>query len=162
MAKASAGLAPVQRLSAFLQAVHPANLAHAFQREALCVAVFGAAAFYLVALWSFSPLDPSLTARVLERLRTRPQQDELAALTEQEHRILDGLRDSAVPVPDPATRGIPVIIATSKDLDEDERSKLAAHTSAIVSKDKLSREVAISRISEALSKALPNRALARR
>ncbi|HEX8848486.1 MAG TPA: ATP-binding protein [Gemmatimonadaceae bacterium] len=56
---------------------------------------------------------------------------------------------------DPATRGIPVIIATSKNLDEEERARLAAHTAAIVSKDKLSREVAITRIREALSKALP-------
>ena len=61
---------------------------------------------------------------------------------------------------DPTTRGIPVIIATSKDLDEEERSRLAAHTSAIVPKDKLSREVAITRIREALSKALPRRAVA--
>ena len=58
---------------------------------------------------------------------------------------------------DPTTRGIPVIIATSKDLDEEERARLAAHTSAIVSKDKLSREVALTRIREALSKALPAR-----
>jgi two-component system response regulator DevR len=36
-----------------------------------------------------SLIDPSLTARVLERLRNGPaQQPELAALTEQEHRVL--------------------------------------------------------------------------
>ena len=36
-----------------------------------------------------SLLDPALTGRVLERLRTKPQQDELADLTEQERKILD-------------------------------------------------------------------------
>ena len=58
---------------------------------------------------------------------------------------------------DPATRGIPVIISTSKNLDEEERSRLATTTAAIVTKDKLSREVAIARIREALTKALPGR-----
>jgi len=36
-----------------------------------------------------SLLDPSVTTRVLERLRTRDQQDELSVLTDQERRILD-------------------------------------------------------------------------
>jgi len=36
-----------------------------------------------------SLLDPSLTSRVLERLRAKPEPDELAGLTEQERRILD-------------------------------------------------------------------------
>jgi DNA-binding NarL/FixJ family response regulator len=36
-----------------------------------------------------SLLDPSLTARVLERLRHPPEPDELAGLTPQERRILD-------------------------------------------------------------------------
>ena len=36
-----------------------------------------------------SLLDPKVTARVLERLRHRPEDDELAALTAQERRILD-------------------------------------------------------------------------
>ena len=36
-----------------------------------------------------SLLDPSVTTRVLERLRTKPEDDELAGLTEQERRILD-------------------------------------------------------------------------
>ncbi len=35
-----------------------------------------------------SLLDPSLTSRVLERLRRKPEDDELAALTSQEQRIL--------------------------------------------------------------------------
>jgi two-component system, NarL family, response regulator DevR len=36
-----------------------------------------------------SLLDPSMTARVLERLRRPPEQDELAGLTDQERRVLD-------------------------------------------------------------------------
>src|SRR5690606_30584212 len=36
-----------------------------------------------------SLLDPQVTARVLERLRHRPEDDELAGLSEQERRILD-------------------------------------------------------------------------
>jgi len=36
-----------------------------------------------------SLLDPSVTRRVLERLRSKPADDELAGLTEQERRILD-------------------------------------------------------------------------
>ena len=36
-----------------------------------------------------SLLDPSVTRRVLERLRTKPEDDELAGLTDQERRILD-------------------------------------------------------------------------
>jgi DNA-binding NarL/FixJ family response regulator len=36
-----------------------------------------------------SLLDPAVTARVLERLRRRPEDDELAGLTDQERKILD-------------------------------------------------------------------------
>ena len=36
-----------------------------------------------------SLLDPAVTRRVLERLRTKPEDDELAGLTDQEKRILD-------------------------------------------------------------------------
>jgi DNA-binding NarL/FixJ family response regulator len=36
-----------------------------------------------------SLLDPALTGRVLERLRAKPERDELAQLTDQERRILD-------------------------------------------------------------------------
>jgi DNA-binding NarL/FixJ family response regulator len=36
-----------------------------------------------------SLIDPALTGRLLERLRTKPEQDELAGLSEQERRILD-------------------------------------------------------------------------
>jgi DNA-binding NarL/FixJ family response regulator len=36
-----------------------------------------------------SLLDPSLTGKVLERLRSKPEEDELAGLSDQERRILD-------------------------------------------------------------------------
>ena len=36
-----------------------------------------------------SLLDPKVTARVLERLRAKPEDDELAGLTDQERKILD-------------------------------------------------------------------------
>src|SRR5437899_6749189 len=40
-----------------------------------------------------SLLDPAVTRRVLERLRTRPEDDELGALTGQERKILDLIAD---------------------------------------------------------------------
>jgi signal transduction histidine kinase/CheY-like chemotaxis protein len=58
--------------------------------------------------------------------------------------VLDDLRA------DPRTRKIPVIIQTSKQLDEIERKRLAEETSSILAKDSLSRELAIARIREAL------------
>jgi signal transduction histidine kinase/CheY-like chemotaxis protein len=58
--------------------------------------------------------------------------------------VLDDLRT------DPRTRKIPVIIQTSKQLDEIERRRLAEETSSILAKDALSRELAIARIREAL------------
>lgn len=58
--------------------------------------------------------------------------------------VLDDLRS------DPRTRTIPVIIQTSKQLDDGEKARLAQETSAILSKDGLSRELAITRIREAL------------
>jgi CheY-like chemotaxis protein len=54
---------------------------------------------------------------------------------------------------DTRTRGIPVIIHTSKDLAVEERERLKQATSAILSKQSLSREVAIARIRDALTKA---------
>lgn len=51
---------------------------------------------------------------------------------------------------DPATRNIPVIIYTSKNLAAEERKRLEAEASAILSKQSLSREIAIARIREAL------------
>ena len=54
---------------------------------------------------------------------------------------------------DPRTREIPVILQTSHELKEDERTRLASETAAILAKHTLSREVAISRIRDALSKA---------
>lgn len=62
---------------------------------------------------------------------------------------------------DPRTRSIPVIVNTSKDLSDDERGRLAADTQAVLSKQSLSREIAISRIREALEKAAPTPAAAR-
>jgi CheY-like chemotaxis protein len=50
------------------------------------------------------------------------------------------------------TRRIPVIVNTSKTLDDDERRRLAEGTAAILSKQTLSREIAIARIREALEK----------
>ena len=54
---------------------------------------------------------------------------------------------------DRRTRHIPVIIHTSKDLAAEERERLKQATSAILSKQSLSREVAIARIRDALTKA---------
>ena len=54
---------------------------------------------------------------------------------------------------DPDTRSIPFIIQTAKSLDEAERTKLERETSAILKKQSLSREVAITRIREALEAA---------
>jgi signal transduction histidine kinase/CheY-like chemotaxis protein len=51
---------------------------------------------------------------------------------------------------DPSTRHIPVIIQTAKQLDEAERAKLSRETASILSKQNLSRELAIARIREAL------------
>ena len=54
---------------------------------------------------------------------------------------------------DPRTRDIPVVIITSHTLDDVDRQRLAKQTDSIVSKDKLSRELAMSRIRDALRKA---------
>ncbi|UQA55153.1 response regulator [Polyangium aurulentum] len=54
---------------------------------------------------------------------------------------------------DPRTRAIPVVIVTSAILDASERERLAAETEAILSKESLSRELAIHRIRDALQKA---------
>ena len=53
----------------------------------------------------------------------------------------------------PLTRNIPVIIHTSKVLQDEERRRLSVETAAILNKQSLSREVAIGRIREALQKA---------
>jgi signal transduction histidine kinase/CheY-like chemotaxis protein len=54
---------------------------------------------------------------------------------------------------DPLTRHIPVIIVTSHLLDAGDRERLAQQTETILSKDSLSRELAINRIRDALRKA---------
>jgi signal transduction histidine kinase/CheY-like chemotaxis protein len=54
---------------------------------------------------------------------------------------------------DPRTRAIPVIVVTSHMLDASERNRLLSNTEAILSKENLSRELAINRIRDALAKA---------
>ena len=54
---------------------------------------------------------------------------------------------------DVRTRGIPVIVITSHSLEPEERQRLAAETEVILSKQSLSREIAINRIRDALAKA---------
>jgi CheY-like chemotaxis protein len=53
---------------------------------------------------------------------------------------------------DPRTRSIPVVLVTAHVLGEAERARLAAETDAILSKEHLSRELAIHRIRDALAK----------
>lgn len=54
---------------------------------------------------------------------------------------------------DPSTRKIPVIIHTSHNLAEEERKRIETEAAAILSKQSLSREIAMGRIREALEKA---------
>jgi CheY-like chemotaxis protein len=61
--------------------------------------------------------------------------------------VLDELKGDA------RTRGIPVIIITSHSLPPEDRERLAAETEVILSKQSLSREIAINRIRDALAKA---------
>jgi signal transduction histidine kinase/CheY-like chemotaxis protein len=53
---------------------------------------------------------------------------------------------------DPRTRDIPVILHTSRQLQDDERQRLAKETSTILAKHTMNREVAITRIRDALHK----------
>ena len=50
----------------------------------------------------------------------------------------------------PETRAIPVIIVTSQVLDLEDRQRLSSHADAILSKEHLTRELAINRIRDAL------------
>jgi len=61
--------------------------------------------------------------------------------------VLDELKGDA------RTRDIPVIIITSHALEPEERKRLEADTEVILSKQSLSREIAINRIRDALRKA---------
>jgi signal transduction histidine kinase/CheY-like chemotaxis protein len=54
---------------------------------------------------------------------------------------------------DPRTRQIPVVVVTSHALLQEDRERLSHHAEAILSKENLSREVAINRIRDALRKA---------
>jgi signal transduction histidine kinase/CheY-like chemotaxis protein len=58
---------------------------------------------------------------------------------------------------DPDTRHIPVVVSTSRQLAEEERRRLASETAAVLSKDRLSREVALARIRDALTAAVGSR-----
>jgi signal transduction histidine kinase/DNA-binding response OmpR family regulator len=53
---------------------------------------------------------------------------------------------------DPATRGIPVIVVTSHILDAVDQARLLEEAEAVISKQNLSRELAINRIRDALRK----------
>ncbi len=59
---------------------------------------------------------------------------------------------------DPATRDIPVVLITSKALDNGERDELLAAAWAILPKDRVSREEAIAAVDEALRAAAESRA----
>jgi signal transduction histidine kinase/CheY-like chemotaxis protein len=61
--------------------------------------------------------------------------------------VLDDLKG------DPRTRAIPVVIVTSHVLDALDRQRLLAEAEAVISKESLSRELALSRIRDALAKA---------
>ena len=54
---------------------------------------------------------------------------------------------------DPVTRNIPVVIVTSHTLDPKDRARLAQQTEVVLSKESLSREIAINRIRDVLRKA---------
>ena len=60
--------------------------------------------------------------------------------------VLDELKSN------PDTRAIPVIIVTSQVLDASARQRLSLNTEAVISKQNLSRELAINRIRDALRK----------
>jgi signal transduction histidine kinase/CheY-like chemotaxis protein len=60
--------------------------------------------------------------------------------------VLDELKS------DPRTRGIPVIVVTSQALDESQQRRLMEEAEAVISKQNLSRELALSRIRDALVK----------
>lgn len=85
------------------------------------------------------------------------QQPEVILLDFQLHDMtaFDVLRLLAA---DPRTRGIPVIIVTSKVLDGADTERLLAAAEAVISKEHLSRELTIDRIRDALAKgAAPTR-----
>ena len=54
---------------------------------------------------------------------------------------------------DPRTRAVPIVLYTGKKLDDVERARLEQETNGILSKQGLSRELAITRIRDALTKA---------
>ncbi|HEX6243168.1 MAG TPA: response regulator, partial [Polyangiales bacterium] len=68
----------------------------------------------------------------------------------REHTAFDVLDELKA---DPRTRHIPVVVVTSHALGREELDRLSLHTEAILSKENLSRELAINRIRDALQKA---------
>ena len=54
------------------------------------------------------------------------------------------------------TNGIPVVISTSKVLTPDERTELATQATAVLTKDKLSRETVIATITAVLHPESPS------
>lgn len=54
---------------------------------------------------------------------------------------------------DPRTRNIPVVVVTSHALPREDLERLSLQTEAVLSKENLSRELAINRIRDALQKA---------
>ncbi|MDI3281933.1 response regulator [Polyangium sp. 15x6] len=96
----------------------------------------------------------------LVEARTGPEGVELAQKLRPEVIFLDFLLKDVTAFDvlddlkaDPRTRGIPVVIVTSHVLEPSDRERLVAETEAILSKDSLSRELAIHRIRDALRKA---------
>ena len=103
-------------------------------------------------LW-LKPLDPSRLVRKLRSFthpRVRPRVlviDDDARSRYVERKMLDVLD---VLDADPRTRSIPVVVVTSHALDATEITRLEVQTGAILSKQHLSRELAILRIRDAL------------
>lgn len=98
---------------------------------------------------------------VLEEAATGPEGVKLARETRPQLILLDFVLGDAMTAfdvldelkADPRTRGIPVIVVTSHVLDADARARLSRETQAILSKESLSRELAMNRIRDALQKA---------
>ena len=65
---------------------------------------------------------------------------------------MDGFETLARLKSSPKTEHIPVVILTSKVLDEEERKTLNSRTLAVLSKESTSREVAMSKIRDAVAR----------
>jgi len=98
----------------------------------------------------FELVEAATAQEGLEHARTSPPQIILLDFLLREGTAFDVLDELKS---DPRTRSIPVIVVTSHVLDALDRERLAAETTAILSKESLSRELAINRIRDALRKA---------